>query len=202
MGDDLQQQGLPQGRVEDLQPRPRTNQPNPIKLLLQTIQGLQQQMQEMRDVQNIIRQEQQQHRQDLNPIQQQPPAPANDEAGENGQEQGDEDDEEIDATPKIARCLDILGFTHIKAMKIVEEGLANYDDFRSHTEKDIQGMIEAMEKRTIADGRCHLRLGEFKRLKLLLHWIQDYQRYSDEPDITKLNIEAIETAINRCNLRK
>ena len=91
----------------------------------------------------IIRQEQQQQqqRQDLNPIKQQTPAPANDKAGESGQEEGDEDDEVIDTTPKIARCLEILCFTHIKAMKIVEEGLDNYDDFRSHTEKDIQGMI-------------------------------------------------------------
>ena len=80
MGDDLQQQGPPQGRAEDLQPRPRTNQPNPIKLLLQTIQGLQQQMQEMRDVQNIMRQEQQQQIIDINPSQQWPAAPANDEA--------------------------------------------------------------------------------------------------------------------------
>ena len=45
MGEDPQQQGPPQGRPEDLQPRPQPNQPNPIKLLLQTIQGLQQQMQ-------------------------------------------------------------------------------------------------------------------------------------------------------------
>ena len=107
----------------------------------------------MRDVQNIIRQEQQQQqRRDLNPSQQWPAAPANDEAGENDQEEGDEDDEVIDATPKIARCLEILGFTHIKAMKIVKEGFTNYDDFRSHMEKDIQGMIEAMAKRTISDG--------------------------------------------------
>ena len=35
-----------------------------------------------------------------------------------------------------------------------------------------------------------------------MHWIKDYQRCSDEPDITKLNIEAIETAIDRSNLQK
>ena len=87
-------------------------------------------------------------------------------------------------------------------MKIVEEGLANYDEFRSHMEKDIQGIIEAMAKRTIYDGWCHLRLGEVKRLKGLLQWIQDYQKYSDEPYITKLNIEAIETAIDQSNSRK
>ena len=65
-------------------------------------------MQDMSDVQNIIRQEQQQRR-DLNPSQQWPSAPANDESGENCQEEVDEDDELIDTTPKIARFLDILG---------------------------------------------------------------------------------------------
>ena len=111
----------------------------------------------MRDVQNIIRQEQQQQqRRDLNPSQQWPAAPANDEYREYDQEEGDKYDEVIDATPKIARCLEILGFTHMKAMKIVEEGLANYDDCRSHIEKDIQGMIEAMAKKIISVGRCHL----------------------------------------------
>ena len=56
MGNDPQQQGPPQGRAEDLPPRPQPNQLNPIELLLQHLQGLQQQMQEMRYVQNIIRQ--------------------------------------------------------------------------------------------------------------------------------------------------
>ena len=125
MGDDPQQQGPPHRRAENLQPRPPPNQLNLMELLLK-------QMQEMGDVQNIIRQEQQQL-QDINPSQQWPAAPSNDEAGVNGQEEGDEDDEVTDATPKIARGLEILGFTHIKAMTIVEGGLSNYDNFRSHT---------------------------------------------------------------------
>ena len=35
-----------------------------------------------------------------------------------------------------------------------------------------------------------------------MHWIQDYQRCSDETDTTKLNIEDIETAIDWSNSRK
>ena len=57
-------------------------------------------------------------------------------------------------------------------------------------------MIYALVKRTISDGRCHLRLGDVKKLKGVLHWIQYYQRCSDEPDIIKLNIEAIKAAID------
>ena len=50
MANNPQQQGNPQGRAEDLPPRPQPNQLNWIELLLQQLQGLQQQMQEMRDV--------------------------------------------------------------------------------------------------------------------------------------------------------
>ena len=57
-----------------------------------------------------------------------------------------------------------------------------------------------MAKRTIADGLCHPRLGEVKRIKGILNWIQDYQRFYDDPDIKKLNIEATETDIDRSNL--
>ena len=59
-----------------------------------------------------------------------------------------------------------------------------------------------MAKRTIADGLCHPRLGEVKRIKGILNWIQDYQRFYDDPDIKKLNIEATETDIDRSNLWK
>lgn len=57
--------------------------------------------------------------------------------------------------------------------RIMEAGLAEYEDFRYLVEKDIRDMAEEFGKRTQPNGRIIFGLGRIKKLTGVMHWVQD-----------------------------
>ena len=95
-------------------------------------------------------------------------------------------------------CLHYIGFTDDdKREQFMEEGYSNFIDFKSITEKDIQGIADQLAKRTVNDGRLILRLGQVRNLKALMHWIQDHYRCDEDPNHLDLSHEALAAAQQR-----
>ena len=55
------------------------------------------------------------------------------------------------------------------------------------TKKDISDLEYSYSKRTAADGRLIFGLKNTKRLKLMIHWVQDFARVSETPNIDDLD---------------
>jgi hypothetical protein len=99
--------------------------------------------------------------------------------------------------------LNAIGFNNpAQRLRLMEAGLAEYEDFRYLVEKDIRDMAEEFSKRTAANGRMTFGLGRTKKLTGLMHWIQDCFRTNDEPDHTMFNEQALDEAQSRAHIRK
>ena len=99
--------------------------------------------------------------------------------------------------------LDAIGFNdENERARIMEAGLADYEDFRYLVVKDISGMADEFAKRTVADGRIIFGLGRTKRLTGVMHWIQDCHRTSDVPDHNSFDMHALMEAQGRALVRK
>ena len=84
--------------------------------------------------------------------------------------------------------LDAIGFNVAEEReRIMEAGLADYEDFRYLVEKDIRDMADEFGKRTQQNGRIIFGLGRTKKLTGVMHWIQDCHRTSDVPDHNNFN---------------
>jgi hypothetical protein len=75
--------------------------------------------------------------------------------------------------------------------RIMEAGLANYEDFRYLVEKNIQDMVEEFGKCLQQNGQIIFGLGRTKKLTGVMHWIQDCHRTSDIPDHNNFNEQAL-----------
>jgi hypothetical protein len=99
--------------------------------------------------------------------------------------------------------LDAIGFNVAEDReRIMEAGLADYEDFRYLVEKDIRDMADEFGKRTQQNGRIIFGLGRTKKLTGVMHWIQDCHRTSDAPDHNNFNEEALAEAQSRALVRK
>jgi hypothetical protein len=99
--------------------------------------------------------------------------------------------------------LDVVGFHDpAERMRLMEAGLANYEDFRYLVKNDIRDMAEEFSKRTVANGRMTFGLGCTKKLTGLMHWIQDCFRCNDYPDHTDFDEDALAEAQSCAQIRK
>lgn len=99
--------------------------------------------------------------------------------------------------------LDAIGFHNpAERLRLMEAGMADYEDFRHLVEKDIREMAEEFSKRTAANGRMTFGLGRTKKLTGLMHWIQDCFRTDDVPDHTLFDDVALAEAQSRAHIRK
>jgi hypothetical protein len=99
--------------------------------------------------------------------------------------------------------LNAIGFNLAEQReRIMEAGLANYEDFRYLVEKDIRDMAEEFGKRTQPNGRIIFGLGRIKKLTGVMHWIQDCHRTNDVPDHNNFDEEALTEAQSRALVRK
>jgi hypothetical protein len=73
-------------------------------------------------------------------------------------------------------------------------------------EKDISELADSYAKRTKAAGRMAFGLQRIKRLKALIHWVQDFERVDEEPHIDRLTQETfregLKVAAERAAIRK
>ena len=99
--------------------------------------------------------------------------------------------------------LNAIGFNIAEQrQRIMEAGLADYEDFRYLVDKDIRDMAEEFGKRSQLNGRIIFGLGRTKKLTGVMHWIQDCHRTSDVPDHNNFNEQALAEAQSRALVRK
>ena len=74
------------------------------------------------------------------------------------------------------------------------------------TEKDISDIEYSYSKRTFADGRLIFGLQKTEHLKLMIHWVQDFTRVIDTPNIDDLDEASFRAALgvaaHRSTIRK
>ena len=99
--------------------------------------------------------------------------------------------------------LNAIGFNIAEEReRIMEAGLADYEDFRYLVEKDIRDMAEEFGKRTQQNGRIIFGLGRTKKLTGVMHWIQDCHHTSDILDHNNFNEQALAEAQSHALIRK
>lgn len=103
----------------------------------------------------------------------------------------------------VGFLLNFVGFTNpVERFRLMEAGLAEYEDFRHLVEKDIRDLAEDFAKRTVANGRMTFGLGRTKKLIGVMHWIQDCFRTADDPDHMHFNEATLAAAQSRASVRK
>ena len=107
----------------------------------------------------------------------------------------------------VKQILYWIGFTIAASRNILaEDAFASFSDIRVLSEKDITSLVSDMGSRNQANGRIHVGTRRAKRLKALVHWVQDFYRISAEPSIVGLESAsfklAIDTSLSRAVIRK
>ena len=113
------------------------------------------------------------------------------------------------AFAEVDQCLQWIGFTDVQHHNsIIDEGGFNgLNEFFDVTETDIRDMAESFSKRSPATNRINFGIRRIKWLIAMMHWCQDHQRCSEEPDIAGFANadafkEALQVSAQRSLLRK
>ena len=108
----------------------------------------------------------------------------------------------------VNQCLEWIGFGILnqRAFISAEAGFNSLNDLNDIEEKDIRDMADSFQKRTIAN-RINFGMRRTKWLIAMMHWVQDFSRYSKQPTIddfvTANNFkQALSTAAQRASLHK
>ncbi len=78
----------------------------------------------------------------------------------------------------------------------------SFDAFKHVTESNIGDMAEAFAKQNAAEGKIIFVHGCTKKLKGLMHWIQDKHRCNGAIDHAEFTLAAMEEALGRAAARK
>jgi hypothetical protein len=103
----------------------------------------------------------------------------------------------------IDYLLDAIGFHNpVEHLRLVQIGLADYEDFCYLVQKDIQDMVEKFSKQMVAQGHNTFNLGCIKKLTGVMHWVQDCFRTNNDPDHTVFNEKVLAKAQSRALICK
>ena len=113
------------------------------------------------------------------------------------------------AFPEVDQCLQWIGFTDVQHCNsiIAEGGFNSLNDFFDVTETDIRDMAESFSKRSPAANRINFGMRCIKWLIAVIHWCQDHQCCSKDPDIADFSNadvfkETLQVSAQRALLRK
>ena len=106
----------------------------------------------------------------------------------------------------MEQALTWIGFTNDANRAALRIDIAEFEDMLELSEKDISDLEYSYSKRTVGDGRFIFGLQRTKRVKAMIHWVQDFARVSEEPTIEGLDEatfrSAITVAAQRATIRK
>ena len=113
------------------------------------------------------------------------------------------------AFAEVDQCLQWIGFTDVQNRNsiIAEGGFNSLNDFFDVTETDIRDMAESFSKHSPVANRINFGMRCIKWLIAMMHWCQDHQCGSEEPDIADFGSpdafkEALQVSTQRALLRK
>ena len=89
------------------------------------------------------------------------------------------------ALDDVHQCLEWIGFGDVQHRNTIidEGGFDRLTDFYNINETDIRDMAESFSKRSPAANRIIFRMRRIKWLISMMHWAQDHQRCSEDPDL-------------------
>ena len=108
---------------------------------------------------------------------------------------------------QIKQILHWIGFiTDAQKDTVYGDAISSFADLNGLAGEDIDSMARSYASRTQADGRIHIGIRRMKRLKSLIHWVQDFRRISKVPTVSAMSgtvfLTALATASERAQIRK
>ena len=92
------------------------------------------------------------------------------------------------ALADVHQCLEWIGFGHVQHCNAIidEGGFDRWTDSYNINETDIRDMVESFSKRSPAANRIIFGMRRIKWLISMMHWAQDHQRCSEDPDVNDI----------------
>ena len=113
------------------------------------------------------------------------------------------------ALADVHQCLEWIGFGDVQHRNAIidEGGFDRLTDFYDINETDIRNMAESFSKRSPVANRIICGMRRIKWLISMMHWTQDHQRCSEDPDLNDIaNADEFRQALlvsaQRTSLRK
>ena len=91
-----------------------------------------------------------------------------------------EDNDDDDDIKEMEQTLTWIGFNTIASRDALQINIEKFEDMLELTKKDISDLEYSYSKCTAANGRL-------KRLKSMIHWVQEFPRVSEKPSIDDLD---------------
>ena len=89
---------------------------------------------------------------------------------------------------QIGQMLTWIGFNNQgNRNSIINNAFSTFADIQDLTEKDITELSESFARRTAQNDRINFGIRRTKRLKHMMHWVQDFYRVSSTPSMAGLN---------------
>ena len=89
---------------------------------------------------------------------------------------------------QLREILDWIGFSqNADRTSIIQGAFEEYTDIQSLNEKDITELSDSFSRRTATNGRIDFGIRRTKRLKFMMHWVQDFYRVSMTPSTDGLD---------------
>ena len=134
-------------------------------------------------------------------------------ADENTNDDGDQNDiplrdpvqeQQEQAQEDLSHALQMLGIAQVEHRnRLINDcfprGLV---DFQTLGENDIESLVSSYASRRIAADRINLGLAIQRRLKGLMHYVQDCYRVDRDPNHLEVDIPVVEAALQRSIIRK
>ena len=83
---------------------------------------------------------------------------------------------------QIEQMLTWIGFNiQGNQTSIINDAFSTFSDIQALTEKDIKDLQESFARRTAQNDRINFGIRRTKRLKNMMHWVQDFIAYPQPP---------------------
>ena len=108
---------------------------------------------------------------------------------------------------QIRQMLTWIGFDNQgNQTSIIDDAFSTFADIQNLTEKDVTELSESFARRTSQNDRINFGIRRTKRIKHMMHWVQDFYRVSSTPSTAGLNedtfLAALTVAGERADVRK
>ena len=117
-----------------------------------------------------------------------------------------EDDDDDNDINEMEQRLTYIGFNTTASRDSLQIDIDQFRDMLELTKKDMSDLEYSYSKRTAADVRLIFGLQKTKRLKLMMHWVQDFSRVRETTSIDELDESSFRAALGvaaqRSNIRK
>ena len=117
-----------------------------------------------------------------------------------------EDNNDDDDINETEQTLTWVGFNTTASSDAIQINIEQFENMIELTEKDISGLKYSCSKRTAVDGILIFGLQKTKSLKLMINWVQDFDRVSETPNINEIDESSfravLAVAAQRSTIRK